>query len=128
MGKKRVMLEEMGLKFDELKSMVDNTFSDSDLAAPFASGSNYFDSLVIIPCSSTLNKIASGISDSLITRMAQAVLKERRKLITFLRETPLDAITLENALKLESWRYSCSYFSWCIYGRIFHERHGKYFF
>ena len=98
---KRVMHEELGLKFEELRSMVDNTFSDSDLASPFASGSNYFDSLIIIPCSiSTLNKIASGISDSLITRMAQVALKERRKLIIALRETPLDSITLENALKL----------------------------
>ena len=98
---KRVIFEELGLKFEELESMVDNTFSDSDLAAPFASGSNHFDSLVIVPCSvSTLNKIASGISDTLITRMAQVALKERRKLVIALRETPLDSITLENALKL----------------------------
>lgn len=98
---KRVVHEELGLKFEELESMVDNTYSDSDLASPFASGSNYFDSLVIVPCSvSTLNKIASGISDTLITRMAQVALKERRKLVIALRETPLDSITLENALKL----------------------------
>ena len=98
---KRVMMEELGLKFEEISSMVDNTFADHDLASPFASGSNYFDSLVIVPCSiSTLNKIASGISDTLITRMAQVALKERRRLIIALRETPLDAVTLENALKL----------------------------
>ena len=74
---KRVMMEELGLKFEEISSMVDNTFADHDLASPFASGSNYFDSLVIVPCSiSTLNKIASGISDTLITRMAQVALKK----------------------------------------------------
>ena len=44
---KRVMMEELGLKFEEISSMVDNTFADHDLASPFASGSNYFDSLVI---------------------------------------------------------------------------------
>ncbi|MBT3475388.1 UbiX family flavin prenyltransferase [bacterium] len=98
---RRVVHEELGLKFEELESMVDNSYSDSDLASPFASGSNHFDSLVIVPCSiSTLNKIASGISDTLITRMAQVALKERRKLVIALRETPLDSITLENALKL----------------------------
>ena len=98
---KRVIFEELGVKFEEIESMVDNTFPDHDLASPFASGSNHFDSLVIIPCSvSTLNKIASGISDTLITRMAQIALKERRKLIIAVRETPLDSITLENALKL----------------------------
>lgn len=100
---KRVIFEELGIKFDEIKSMVDNTFSDWDLASPFASGSNHFDSLVIIPCSiSTLNKIASGISDTLITRMAQIALKEKRRLVIALRETPLDSITLENALKLST--------------------------
>ena len=100
---KRVIFEELGIKFDELKSMVNNTFTDWDLASPFASGSNHFDSLVIIPCSiSTLNKIASGISDTLITRMAQIALKEKRRLIIAVRETPLDSITLENASKLSN--------------------------
>ncbi|MEE2975575.1 MAG: UbiX family flavin prenyltransferase [Thermodesulfobacteriota bacterium] len=100
---KRVIFEELGVKYEEIKSMVDNTFPDNDLASPFASGSNHFDSLVILPCSiSTLNKIASGISDTLITRMAQIALKERRRLIIAVRETPLDSITLENALKLSN--------------------------
>ena len=69
------MHEELGLKFEELRSMVDNTFSDSDLASPFASGSNYFDSLIIIPCSiSTLNKIASGGERSRLLLALRAVL------------------------------------------------------
>ena len=96
---KRVMMEELGLKFEEISSMVDNTFADHDLASPFASGSNYFDSLVIVPCSiSTLNKTC--YQSIRYTRMAQVALKERRRLIIALRETPLDAVTLENALKL----------------------------
>ena len=100
---KRVIFEELGLKLEEIKSMVNNTFGDWDLASPLASGSNHFDSLVIIPCSlSTLNKIASGISDTLITRMAQIALKERRRLVVAIRETPLDSITLENALRLSN--------------------------
>lgn len=98
---KRVLHEELGLKIEELNPWAKKTFSDADLAAPFSSGSNPFDALVIIPCSvSTLGKIASGISDTLITRIAQVALKERRKLIIALRETPLSSIALENALKL----------------------------
>lgn len=98
---KRVLHEELGLKVEELSHWAKRTFSDSDLAAPFSSGSNPFDSLVIIPCSvSTLGKIASGISDTLITRIAQVALKERRRLVIALRETPLSSIALENALKL----------------------------
>ncbi len=98
---KRVLHEELGLKTEELKPWVNEIYSDSDLAAPFSSGSNHFDALVIIPCSiSTLAKIANGIADTLITRIAQVALKERRKLIIALRETPLSSIALENALKL----------------------------
>ena len=98
---KRVLHEEMDLKADEVSSWANKSFDDWDLASPFSSGSNYFDSLVIIPCSvSTLSKIASGIADTLITRIAQVALKERRKLVIALRETPLSSIALENALKL----------------------------
>ena len=98
---KRVLHEELGLKVQELKPWTKEIYSDSDLAAPFSSGSNHFDSLVIVPCSiSTLSKIANGIADTLITRVAQVALKERRKLVLAVRETPLSSIALENALKL----------------------------
>ena len=66
-----------------------------------ASGSNRFDSLVILPCStSTLGKIASGIGDTLITRTAQVALKERYRLVICVRETPLSTITLEHCAAL----------------------------
>jgi len=97
---KRVLHEELGLKTEELRPWVNEIFSDSDLGAPFSSGSNHFDTLVIVPCSiSTLAKIANGIADTL-TRIAQVALKERRRLVIALRETPLSSIALENALKL----------------------------
>jgi len=98
---KRVLHEELGLKVEELSQWAKKTFDDWDLAAPFSSGSNPFDSLVIIPCSvSTMGKIANGIADTLITRVAQVALKERRRLVLSIRETPLSSIALENALKL----------------------------
>jgi len=98
---KRVLHEELGLKTEELRPWVNEIYSDSDLGAPFSSGSNHFDTLVIVPCSiSTLAKIANGIADTLITRIAQVALKERRRLAIALRETPLSSIALENALKL----------------------------
>ncbi|MGH7884160.1 MAG: UbiX family flavin prenyltransferase, partial [Thermodesulfobacteriota bacterium] len=98
---KRVLHEELSLKVEELRPWVKDIYSDSDLAAPFSSGSNHFDSFVIVPCSvSTLSKIANGIADTLITRIAHVALKERRRLVIALRETPLSTIALENALKL----------------------------
>jgi 4-hydroxy-3-polyprenylbenzoate decarboxylase len=76
-------------------------YSNSDLAAPPASGSHKFDALVIVPCSTTtLSKIAVGIGDNLVTRAAQVCLKEHRKLILVPRETPLSAIHLEQMAKL----------------------------
>ena len=98
---KVVLQEETGLTEHHLAEHVKRTFADVDLAAPFASGSNPFDALIIVPCSvSTMAKIACGIGDTLLTRTAQVALKERRKVILAIRETPLSTIALEQATKL----------------------------
>ena len=76
-------------------------YENDNMNAPFSSGSFFFDAYVIIPTTiSTLGKIAHGIGDNLITRTALVSLKEKRKLIIVLRETPLSTIDIENAYKL----------------------------
>ncbi len=72
-------------------------YSKIDFMAPFASGSGDYDIMVIIPCSmGTLGRIAGGISSDLISRAADVVLKERRKLICVVRDTPYNLIHLRN--------------------------------
>jgi len=96
-----VLKDEMNLTERDLQPHVKKIFSNDDLHAPLASGSNHIDAYIIIPCTtSTLGKIASGIGDSLITRTAQVALKERYKIILCIRETPLSSLALEQCLKL----------------------------
>jgi len=72
-------------------------YDKNDFMAPFASGSAKFDTMVVVPCSmGTLGRIAGGISDDLITRAADVILKERRRLILVARDTPFSLIHIRN--------------------------------
>lgn len=76
-------------------------FANDDFFAPFASGSNAPDDMVVIPCSmGTLSRVAHGASSNLLERACDVVLKQKRRLILVPRETPLNVIQLQNMLTL----------------------------
>jgi 4-hydroxy-3-polyprenylbenzoate decarboxylase len=72
-------------------------YTQLDFMAPFASGSGQYNTMIIVPCSmGTLGRIASGISNDLISRSADVILKERRKLICVIRDTPYNLVHIRN--------------------------------
>ncbi|MDT2604911.1 UbiX family flavin prenyltransferase [Enterococcus dongliensis] len=99
-AKQNLRLEtETSLK--EIENLLDFHYSNKDLGAAIASGSFLTDGMVIVPASmKTVASLSIGLADNLITRAADVTLKEQRKLILVPRETPLNAIHLENLTKL----------------------------
>ncbi len=82
---------------DSYKNIPFKLYGKNDFMAPFASGSARFGVMIVCPCSmGTMARIASGVSNDLITRAADVVLKERRKLILVPRDTPYSLIHLNN--------------------------------
>ncbi|MCD8363787.1 MAG: UbiX family flavin prenyltransferase [Lachnospiraceae bacterium] len=92
---------ESDLDADDIRALADVSYDNSDIGAAVASGSFPTDGMIILPCAmKTVSGIANGYSDNLLLRAADVTIKEQRKLVLAVRETPLSSIHLENMLKL----------------------------
>jgi len=97
----RTLLHETSYSKEQVEALATKAYAPGDMGAAISSGSFKTDGMIVAPCSAkTLAAIAHGVGDNLIHRAADVILKERRKLVLAVRESPLSEIHLENMLKL----------------------------